>query len=160
VPKFTGDQIREFLRQECRDFCDALTSDSEFARQEIQARIKKLVLTPKETPEGPVLEVSGDVGLLRTGDVLVRSLFGTDFPPIHRYLDATCRYYPETCTSLETEFILAAVVFVNVAWHCFIPRMADSIAVHAQKRNPDLGHHTDRYLGHPPSLRYGSHASA
>jgi DNA invertase Pin-like site-specific DNA recombinase len=74
VPKFTDEQIREFLRQESKDFCDALTSDPEFARQEIQKRIKRLVLTPKETPEGPVLEVSGDVALLRTGDVLVESL--------------------------------------------------------------------------------------
>ena len=40
---------------------------------EIQKRIKKLVLTPKETPEGWVLEVAGDVALLRTGDVLVES---------------------------------------------------------------------------------------
>ena len=77
LPKFTDDQIREFLRQESKDFCDALTGDSEFARQEIQKRIKKLVLTPKETPEGAILEVSGDVALLRTGDVLVES-------PIHR----------------------------------------------------------------------------
>lgn len=76
-PKFTNEKIREFLRQECKDFCDALTSDPEFARQEIQKRIKKLVLTPKETPEGWVLEVTGDVALLRTGDVLVES-------PIHR----------------------------------------------------------------------------
>ena len=75
LPKFTDEQIREFLRQESKDFCDALTSDPEFARQEIQKRIKKLVLTPKETPEGPVLEVSGDVGLLRTDDVLVESPF-------------------------------------------------------------------------------------
>jgi len=77
LPKFTDDQIREFLRQESKDFCDALTGDPEFARQEIQKRIKKLVLTPKETPEGAVLEVSGDVALLRTGAVLVES-------PIHR----------------------------------------------------------------------------
>ena len=73
LPKFTDDQIREFLRQESKDFCDALTGDPEFARQQIQNRIKKLVLTPKETPGGPVLEVSGDVALLRTGDVLVES---------------------------------------------------------------------------------------
>lgn len=73
LPKFTDEQIREFLRQESKDFCDALTSDPEFARQEIQKRIKRLVLTPKETPEGLVLEVSGDVALLRTGDVLVKS---------------------------------------------------------------------------------------
>lgn len=73
LPKFTDEQITEFLQQECQAFCDALTSDPEFARKEIQKRIKNLVLTPKDTPEGPVLEVSGDVALLRTGDVLVQS---------------------------------------------------------------------------------------
>jgi DNA invertase Pin-like site-specific DNA recombinase len=73
LPKFTDQQIAEFLQHECQDFCDALTSDPEFARQEIQKRIKNLVLTPKDTPEGSVLEVSGDVALLRTGDVLVES---------------------------------------------------------------------------------------
>jgi hypothetical protein len=73
LPNYTDEQIREFLRQESKDFCDVLTSNPEFARQEIQKRIKKLVLTPKETPEGSVLEVAGDVALLRTGDVLVES---------------------------------------------------------------------------------------
>ena len=73
MPRFTDEQIREFLRQESKDFCDALTSDPEFARQEIQKRIKKLVLTPKETPDGWVLEVTGDVAMFRTGDVLVES---------------------------------------------------------------------------------------
>lgn len=73
LPRFTDEQIAEFLRQESKAFCDALTSDPEFARQEIQKRIKRLVLTPKDTPDRPVLEVSGDVALLRTGDVLVQS---------------------------------------------------------------------------------------
>jgi len=73
LPTFADEQIAEFLRQECQDFCDALAGDPEFARQEIQKRIKSLVLTPKDTPEEPVLEVSGDVALLRTGDVLVES---------------------------------------------------------------------------------------
>jgi site-specific DNA recombinase len=73
LPTFTDEQIAEFLRQECKDFCDALAGDPELARQKIQERIKSLVLTPKDTPEGPVLEVSGDVALLRTGDVLVES---------------------------------------------------------------------------------------
>jgi DNA invertase Pin-like site-specific DNA recombinase len=73
LPQFTDQQIAEFLRHECQDFCDALTSDPEFARQEIQKRIKCLVLTPKDTPEGSVFEVSGDVSLLRIGDVLEES---------------------------------------------------------------------------------------
>jgi hypothetical protein len=87
LPKFTDEQIREFLRQECKEFSDALTSDPEVARQEIQKRIKKLVLTPKVTAEGPVLEVSGDVALLRTGDVLVES-------PIHGLLSNTSPSLP------------------------------------------------------------------
>jgi DNA invertase Pin-like site-specific DNA recombinase len=70
---FSDEQIAEFLRQECRDFCDALVGDPEFARREIQKHIRSLVLTPKDTPDGQVLEVSGDVALLRTGDVLVES---------------------------------------------------------------------------------------
>lgn len=73
LPQFTDQQIAEFLRHECQDFCDALTCDPEFARQEIQKRIKYLVLTPKDTPEGSVFEVSGDVALLRIGDVLEES---------------------------------------------------------------------------------------
>jgi site-specific DNA recombinase len=70
---FTDEQIAEFLRKECRDFCDSLAGDPEFARREIQKRIKSLVLTPKDTPDGAVLEVLGDVAQFRTGDVLVES---------------------------------------------------------------------------------------
>jgi hypothetical protein len=42
LPTFIDEQIAEFLRQECQDFCDALTGDPEFARQQTQKRIKKL----------------------------------------------------------------------------------------------------------------------
>ncbi len=66
---FTDEQIAEFLRQECQNFCDALAGDAEFARGEIQKRIRSLVLTP----DGQVLDVSGDVALLGTGGVLVES---------------------------------------------------------------------------------------
>ncbi len=66
---FTDEQITEFLRQERQDFCDALAGDAEFARREIQKRIRNLVLTP----DGQVLDVSGDVALLGAGDVLVES---------------------------------------------------------------------------------------
>ncbi len=61
------------MRRESQDFCELLKGDPERARQEIQKRIKKLVMTPKETPNGAVLEVSGDIELLRTGDVLLES---------------------------------------------------------------------------------------
>jgi hypothetical protein len=65
--------IRDSLREECNNFCELLVSDAETARREIQMRIKKRVLTPRETPDGMVLEVCGDVELRRAGDVLVES---------------------------------------------------------------------------------------
>jgi site-specific DNA recombinase len=70
LPTFTDEQIQEFLRQERQNFCEALTGDPEVARREIQKRITNLIVTPKETPDGAVLEVTGDVGLFR-GDVLL-----------------------------------------------------------------------------------------
>ncbi len=73
LPTFTDQQISEFLRKECYDFCELLKGNAEIARREIQKRIKKLILTPKETTNGTVLEVSGDIELLRTGDVLDES---------------------------------------------------------------------------------------
>lgn len=71
LPSFTHEQMQEFLQKECRDFSEVLTGDRELARQEIQKRIKNLVVTPKETPNGAVLEVSGDVELFRTGGALL-----------------------------------------------------------------------------------------
>lgn len=90
LPTFSDEQVRDFLRNECKDFCELLMSDPETARQEIRKKIKKLVLTPKETPDGTaVLEVSGDVELLRTGDVLVESA-----------LDGTSQHYIATSIPL------------------------------------------------------------
>lgn len=43
-------------------------------KREIQKRIKKLVLTPKQTANGTVLEVTGDVGLFKRPDVMVNNL--------------------------------------------------------------------------------------
>lgn len=73
LPTFTDEQIREFLRKESEDFCELLKGDPETARREIQKRIEKLVLTPRETPNGTVLQVTGDIELLRTGDVMDES---------------------------------------------------------------------------------------
>jgi hypothetical protein len=57
------------LCKESEDFCELLKDDPETARGGIQKRIKKLVLTPRETPKGVVLEVTGYIELLQTGDV-------------------------------------------------------------------------------------------
>jgi site-specific DNA recombinase len=70
---FSEEQIREFLRQASQQFSEALTSDPQRGKQEIQKRITKLVLTPKETPEGRRLEVTGDVALFVENDVMVNN---------------------------------------------------------------------------------------
>jgi hypothetical protein len=71
---FSENEIREFLRKESKDFCSILVADPEVAKREIQKRIKKLVLTPKQTAHGTVLEVTGDVGLFQRQDVMVNKL--------------------------------------------------------------------------------------
>jgi len=73
LPSFTNEQIREFLRKECKEFCEVLVGDPELAKQEIQKRIKKLVLTPRQTPNGTLLELSGDVQLFQHEDVMLNS---------------------------------------------------------------------------------------
>jgi len=71
IPTVSEKDIREFLRHKAETFCGILTSDPARARQELQKRIKKLILTPRDTPNGPVLEVTGDVALFaRDGDVM------------------------------------------------------------------------------------------
>jgi hypothetical protein len=71
VPTPTDEDILAFLRQERQNFCDALTGNPEVAKREIQKHIKQLIMTPKETPDGSVLEVTGDVAMFVGSDVLV-----------------------------------------------------------------------------------------
>lgn len=82
---FAENEIREFLRKESKDFCNVLGADPELAKREIQKRIKKLVLAPKQTPNGTVLEVTGDVGLFRQPDVMVNNLVDET---VHHYNDS------------------------------------------------------------------------
>jgi hypothetical protein len=60
---FSAERIREFLQQSSQQFCEVLLSDPARGKQEIQKRITKLVLTPKDTSEGRRLEVTGDVSM-------------------------------------------------------------------------------------------------
>jgi site-specific DNA recombinase len=71
LPSFTDEEIREFLAGERQHFCDALAGDPELAKREIQKHIHKLVITPKETLSGVMLEVTGDVHLFQGADVLL-----------------------------------------------------------------------------------------
>ncbi|NYF79027.1 hypothetical protein [Granulicella arctica] len=57
------DELREFLCQQAAEVSRLLHCDVEIARQTLGKHIEQLVLTPTETPDGPLLEVSGDVEL-------------------------------------------------------------------------------------------------
>ncbi|MCU1284045.1 MAG: recombinase family protein [Acidobacteriales bacterium] len=64
---FAEDEIQLFVEQEATDFSEALAGDRLLARQELQKRISKLILTPS-TEDGGVFEVSGDVRLFVGAD--------------------------------------------------------------------------------------------
>jgi hypothetical protein len=89
LPTFSEDEIREFLRKESKDFCQVLVGDPEIAKREIQKRIKRIVLTPKQTSNGTVLDVTGDVGLFQRDGVMVNNL-----------MDETAQGYTATSISL------------------------------------------------------------
>ena len=55
--------LREFLCEQLANISDLLHGDVETARQVFAKHVDRLVLTPQETPDGPILAVSGDVEL-------------------------------------------------------------------------------------------------
>ncbi|WP_158821766.1 recombinase family protein [Granulicella sp. S156] len=67
------DELREFLCQQAAEVDRLLHGDVEIARQTLGKHIEQLILTPTEAPDGPLLEVSGDVELFNvlgdSGDV-------------------------------------------------------------------------------------------
>ena len=89
LPAFSEEEIRDFLRRESKEFCNVLVGDPEIAKREIQRRIKRLVLMPKQTPNGTVLEVTGDVGLFQRPDVMVNNL-----------MDEIAQHYTQFCRIL------------------------------------------------------------
>jgi DNA invertase Pin-like site-specific DNA recombinase len=99
TPRFSDVEIQEFLQAESTNFCDALAGDPEKARSEIQKRIAKLILTPKSTPNGIMLEVTGDVGLFRQEGVMVNN-------PIQRAL----QHYTTAGDEPLTPILLAGIL--------------------------------------------------
>jgi hypothetical protein len=72
MPEFTIEEAREFLKRKTQEFTNILAGNAESSRAQLQKRITKLVLTPKQTPEGSVFEVTGDVSLFQgIGDVML-----------------------------------------------------------------------------------------
>lgn len=73
LPTFTDKQIGEFLQKEYKDFCELLKGDPETARTQIQKRINRLVLTPRQTPHGTVFNLTGDVELFQQEGVMLNN---------------------------------------------------------------------------------------
>jgi len=72
VPEFTTEEIREFVQRKSQEFANILAGDAAIAREQLRKRITKLVLTPKQTQDGSVFEVTGDVSLFQgNGDVML-----------------------------------------------------------------------------------------
>ena len=59
----TIDEVRRFVTAKMADLKNVLRADAITAREVLSRHIQRLVLTPKETPEGPAFGVSGDVDL-------------------------------------------------------------------------------------------------
>lgn len=87
VPEFTTEEIREFVQRKSQEFANILAGDAAIAREQLRKRITKLVLTPRQTQDGSVFEVTGDVSLFQgNGDVmLTNSLEGI----AEHYIDAS-----------------------------------------------------------------------
>jgi site-specific DNA recombinase len=60
---FSIQRLREFVTEKTLDLQSVLKGDVAAARRTLANHIEKLILTPKETPEGALLEVSGDIDL-------------------------------------------------------------------------------------------------
>jgi DNA invertase Pin-like site-specific DNA recombinase len=72
APEFTTEEIREFVQRKSQEFANILAGDTAIAREQLRQRITKLVLTPKQTQDGSVFEVTGDVSLFQgAGDVML-----------------------------------------------------------------------------------------
>lgn len=72
VPEFTIEEVREFLRRKTQEFTNILVGNPETSRAQLQKCITKLVLTPDQTPDGSVFDVTGDINLFQgNGDVML-----------------------------------------------------------------------------------------
>src|SRR6185437_7245903 len=60
---FSLESIRDFVAKKALDFRSAFDAEPGKARQILANHIEKLILTPRETEDGPVYDVSGDIDL-------------------------------------------------------------------------------------------------
>ena len=56
-------EVRNFVLKKAGDLRSVLAGDPVLAKDNLRKHVRELVLTPKQTPSGPVFDVSGDVDL-------------------------------------------------------------------------------------------------
>ena len=71
-PSIGIDELREFLLKKAGDLQSVLQGDPLLGREILAKHIRELVLTPRQTPDGPVFDVTGDIDLFG-GDLRVVS---------------------------------------------------------------------------------------
>jgi site-specific DNA recombinase len=70
LPEFTDHQIRSFVDAQAHRFAEVLKGDPQTAKEELQKRVSRLDLTPKQTDDGPVYVVTGDVAIFVSEDAM------------------------------------------------------------------------------------------
>ena len=63
LPKVSTERVREFVLQRASELETILLGDRAAAKQALRTHFRPLVLTPKETPDGPVFTVEGNMDL-------------------------------------------------------------------------------------------------
>ena len=64
LPKVSTERVREFVLQRASELETILLGDRAAAKQALRTHFRPLVLAPKETPDGPVFTVEGNMDLL------------------------------------------------------------------------------------------------
>ncbi|MGA2631739.1 MAG: recombinase family protein [Terriglobia bacterium] len=62
-PQWSHDELRQFVLRKAGSLVELLQGDPKLAKEAIHEHVGKLVLKPKQTVEGPVFEVTGDIDL-------------------------------------------------------------------------------------------------
>jgi site-specific DNA recombinase len=71
--EFSKGDIEAFLQESSYRFAALLEKDVQLAKQQLRRHVGKLVLTPRQTETGFVLQVSGDVALFSTTSSMVEA---------------------------------------------------------------------------------------
>jgi len=78
--------IEEFLERKTTNIAALLEGDPEQTKLELRKRVATLVLEPKNTPDGPVYEVTGDIRLFAAADDVEKGISSLGTPTLYNSL--------------------------------------------------------------------------